>query len=225
MRPIIIFLTVAFISISATGQITFKKIIPSDQWKFGCSIIQTYDEGYAVCGLTPNDYTQPQLFGYLVKTDKYGDSIWGKIYQHVYFQQAYSIVQIDDNGYVLGGFLDSLGNSLNSHGYIIRTNDIGDTVWTYASSFNNENHFRSVHKALSGGFIAGGGETSDYIGNILLEKISSSGELEWRKTFADTSYDGARSVRSTTDGGIILCSNITPNFPGDRKIVIIKMRS
>jgi len=376
MKPFLLFLTVAFISLSAKGQITFKKIIPSDQWKFGCSIIQTFDEGYAVCGLTPNDYTQPQLFGYFVKTDKYGDtlwtkkylygphtyesvfkqtadsgfiicgtiqslthddlylirtnstgdtiwtkkfmgrtgyaievtpdqgyiiagrfydycmilkidssgnevwekffhpmgmtssasfataicntndngyivtgncdnppayfdsryiflikldnmgdSIWGKIYQHVYLQQVFSIVQTDDNGYVLGGYLDSLGNYLNSHGYIIRTNDIGDTTWTYASTFNNGNQFRSVHKALSGGFIAGGGETSGYSGDILLEMISSTGELEWRKTFADTSYDGARSVRSTTDGGIILCSNIFTSTTWDYDIVIIKTDS
>jgi hypothetical protein len=46
--------------------------------------------------------------------------------------------------------------------------------------------------------------------DALVIKCDSAGKQQWLKTFGSTSYDDARSVRQTSDGGYVVCGTTYP---------------
>lgn len=213
---------------SAGNEIWRKEYHPlgTNTWSQATAICNTSDDGYMICG---NCYYSLNLgyIGYIfmIKLNNTGDSLWGRVLNFVASQSAFSIHQTNDNGYVIGGHLDSTGTSTTHKGYVIKINEIGDTIWTHAYNANENDFFLSLDKNPIGGFIACGGSnpaTSD----ILLERIATNGEKLWSRIFADWYKAFGRSVRNTTDGGFVLCGNVTNDpFVMDYDIVIIKTDS
>ena len=94
----------------------------------GFSVQQTNDGGYVVAG-TIQDTTTDPVHLYLIKTNSTGDTLWTKSYGSTGNAYGYSVKQTNDNGFIIAGSIDSLG----AGGYdvlLIKTNSIGDTLWT-----------------------------------------------------------------------------------------------
>jgi len=104
----------------------------------GFSVQQTTDGGYIIVGMT-NSFGAGilgRLDVYLIKTDNNGDTLWTKTYggidtdyafSGIDTDYAFSVQQTTDSGYIVAGFMGSFG--LNDF-YLIKTNNIGDTLWT-----------------------------------------------------------------------------------------------
>lgn len=115
------------VKIDAKLNIQWKKTYGGSDWDFGNCISQTSDGGYIICGGTYS-YGKGDEDYYLIKTNATGDTLWTRTYGSMERDEAKSVVQTKDGGYVLTGSTmanDSLGNF-----YTIKTTTTGDTVWT-----------------------------------------------------------------------------------------------
>ena len=121
---------------------------------------------------------------------------WYKAYNGI---AGYWVEQTSDSGYII------VGEILHGAGlqglHLIKTNSIGDTIWTrrYEDSNLNSNGY-SVHQAYDGSFVATG-----FYGDMLyIVKTNPEGILLWSRTFIgwilgypNVSY----SITQTPDSG------------------------
>lgn len=87
--------------------------------------IRTGSKDYIGVGFTiKNDF--PQF--YMVKINQDGDLVWEREYGTQGVQDAWSIIELEDGGFAIGGWRRiGLGPS-NSH-YVVRTDSVGNVLW------------------------------------------------------------------------------------------------
>ncbi len=184
------------------------------------SIQQTLDGGYIIAG-----YTESFGAGYkdiwLLKTDANGDTIWTKTYGGYDDDIAYSVLQTNDGGYFLVGETESFGSG-NADIWLLKTNSLGDTIWTKTYGGYNYDGDADAIQTSDGGFIVTGITSSFGSGhnNTWFFKIDPYwGDTLWSKTFTMWGmHGGARvplsclnpSVQETFDGGYILGGGYWP---------------
>ena len=86
---------------------------------------------------------------------------------------------------------------------LVKTNEIGDTMWTRTiGSYYREEGF-SVQQTLDGGYILAGVTGSNW-NDVYLVKTDETGDTVWTKTYGGDNDDRGRSVQITTEGGYIV---------------------
>ena len=88
----------------------------------------TADGGFAIAGRTSSFGAGSSDF-YLIKTDSGGNPQWSKTYGGQGSEEAYHLQQTTDDGFLIVGDSDSFGDG-STDGYVVKTNAIGDTLWT-----------------------------------------------------------------------------------------------
>jgi len=183
----------------------------SDDNDYGYSVQQTTDGGYIVAGYTYS-YTSGSEDIYLIKTDSSGDTLWTRTYGGIDDDRGYSVQQTSDGGYIIAGETYSYGAGLSDL-YLIRTNDLGDTLWTRIYGGGGFDRGYSVQQTSDGGYIVAG-VRFDY---VWLIKTNSLGDTLWTRIYGNT---GGNSVQQTTDGGYIVAGTIFD--AGSNDIYLIK---
>ena len=173
----------------------------------GSSLKQTSDSGFIIAGRITLTYPVATFGTYLIKTDTNGDTLWTKTIKSSPDDcGAYSVVQTTDGGYFMCGYKYYLG-PLSADMYIIKTNSVGDTLWTKAfGGINGEDGWGGGWQTNDGGFIMAGLTTSFGAGgtDVYLVKTDNAGNLLWYKTFGGINSDQANSIALTSDGGFII---------------------
>jgi len=75
------------------------------------SLIQTFDGGFALAGLTTS-FGEAGINFWMVRTDENGDSLWSRTFGGEENEVALEIVQTDDLGYAMAGYTTSYGAGL-----------------------------------------------------------------------------------------------------------------
>ncbi|REK35272.1 MAG: T9SS C-terminal target domain-containing protein [Bacteroidetes bacterium] len=168
-------------------------------------IIQTSDGGFAIAGYTTSSPAQ-YFDAMLLKTNSAGVLQWSKLYGTSVFDDANTLLQLPDGGYMLGGQSTNGANGLDM--YMVRTNPNGDTLWTkkFGTAAGTDN-IESIIRLSDGSYILAGG--TDNPGGLggndgNLVKTDSSGTVLWSKIYGGNSQDDFHKVFRTTDGGFIL---------------------
>jgi hypothetical protein len=171
----------------------------------GHSVRQTSDNGYIIAGQTRvfhgafADYDM-----YIIKTDAGGNLQWTKLYHYDEFggnEVASSIRQLSDGGYIIGGFTQSSEWA----SYIVRTDSLGNVIWSNVYPGIWQSGCDDILPAIDGGFIMTGIETSyETDGDLMLAKLSSTGNLLWKKIYGTTDYEEGFSVQQLQDSGYIV---------------------
>jgi uncharacterized delta-60 repeat protein len=189
------------------------------------AVQQTTDGGYIVAGLT-------QSFGagnydfYLVKTNPLGDTLWTRTYGGSSEDWATSLQQTADGGYIVVGYTYSFGAG-NRDFYMVKTNSLGDTLWTRTHGGTNVDGAWSVQQTADGGYIVAGYTYSSGVGccDSYLVKTNSQGDTLWTRTYGGSSYDDAYSVQQTADGGYIVAGTTNSFGAGWYDFYLVKTDS
>jgi hypothetical protein len=183
---------------------------------WGIDVVQTSDSGYVITG--DGSFTSSFPHVYLVKVNSNGDILWTKIFGGPYYQdRGRAIVQASNSDLVITGFSlnfnSSGGNSRDI--YVIRTNSVGDTIWTKTYDAGAEEEGYGIEQTTDGGFVLTG-YTSEYPMKLFLFKIDSIGDTLWTKLFSSTQFVQGYSLQKTADNGFIIAGtieNVSVNKP------------
>jgi hypothetical protein len=158
----------------------------------------------------------------LIKIDTNGDVQWAKTYGGASDDEAYSVQQTSDGGYIVAGATTSFGAGGNDI-LLIKTDAFGNVQWAKAYGGINADFAYSVQQTSDGGYIVAG-ETYSFGtgGDILLIKTDANGNLEWAKTYGGTGTERASSVQQTSDGGYILAGTTNSFGAGSNDFFLIK---
>jgi len=176
----------------------------------GYSIQQTSDKGFIVVGDTGTFSTDKDI--YLVKTDSLGNTVWKRRLGGTNLEQGYCVQQTTDMGYIITGYTYSAGAGRKDV-YLIKTDSLGDTLWSKTWGNTNYDKGYSVRQTSDGGYIVTGtyqnpGSSRDC---LYLIKTDGSGGTLWTKIYGSTSATGGFCVQQTTDGGYIIIGAKEPN--------------
>jgi hypothetical protein len=116
----------------------------------------------------------------LIKTDTLGDSLWTKTFGGTDRDMGFSVqMTLPDNGYIIAGMTQSFGSG-RSDVYLIKTDSLGDTLWTRTFGGIDADQGFSVYQTSDGGYIITG--FTDYtIGfntDVYLIKTDQNGQVE-----------------------------------------------
>ena len=168
---------------------------------------------------------------WLVKLDASGAISWQKSFGFQGNDSGFSIIQTNDQGYLISGILDvsasgGQGNSSrtsNRHAggeyWAIRLNASGDMLWSkfFGGSFTDMPE--GIVETDDNGFIIVGGSDSfdiDITNNLgsydfWIIKISDVGDLLWEKSFGGDEIDQARAIVKSGDGNFVIAGDTRSN--------------
>ncbi|MBT7850700.1 MAG: hypothetical protein HN714_04170 [Formosa sp.] len=214
---------------TSTNQLEWQKTFGGSADDRGADLIQTSDGGYAVIGKSKsNDLNVSENAGYddfwISKLDTSGSISWEYSFGFAGSDTPYSIIQTNDNGYLLSGVLDvsaSNGqgdrNSIaNRHAggdyWVIKLNASGVKQWSkyYGGSFT-DTAYDAIQTNDNGYIIIGSSDSNDVdISNnhgtydFWVIKISETGALVWEKSYGGSEIDEAHAIGQTIDGNYLI---------------------
>lgn len=188
---------------------------------FAQFIQQAADGGYIVVGgstSTDGDVTgnHGSLDYWVVKIDSAGLLQWQKSLGGSGEDEAYSVKQTTDGGYIIAGnSMSTDGNVTGNHGgfdyWVVKLNGAGTLQWEKSYGGPGNEYAYSIAQTSDGGYAVSGGSNSNggnVTGNhgnpdIWVVKLSSTGALQWQKSYGGSSDDECYSIQQTTDKGYV----------------------
>ncbi len=124
------------------------------------SVKKTNDNGYILCGIKHKSTIIWPGSGdfWLVKTDSTGIVDWEKTYGGDDTDWGYDVDLAHGGGYILTGSTSSYGSGGpgDFDVYVVRTDEIGDTIWTKTFGGQFSDMGRSVRTTTDGGYAISG---------------------------------------------------------------------
>jgi ribosomal protein S11 len=192
------------IKTDANGNIIWAKTYGGIGYDDAYSVQQTSDGGYIVAGITWS-FGAGSADIFLIKTDANGNIIWAKTYGGIGYDDAYSVQQTSDGGYIVVGTTRSFGAGSYDI-FLIKTDANGNIIWAKTYGGTDRDGASSVQQTSDGGYIVAGYTESFGAGysDAFLIKTDANGNIIWAKTYGGTYGDYACSVQQTSDGGYIV---------------------
>ncbi len=203
----------------------WTKTIGGSGWDEGRDVDKCDDGGFVIAGFTYS-FGMGQSDVYLVRIDSTGDTLWSRVYGGELRDEAYSVMQLDDGGFIITGLTQSFGEG-SSDIYILRTDPDGDTIWTRTIGDENRQEANSVVVTTEGNFVVAGiTEFPVTRGqDAYLICIDSEGELIWSKNYGGTMFDRANALALTDDKGYIFVGRTKSIGNGNNDLYIVKTDS
>lgn len=180
---------------SAGDTLWTARFYSGDVENVGNKVVETDDGDFIVVGTTKVRGQVEDLF--LFRADKNGNELWTKTYNKTdgsknEVDYGRDILELDGNGFMVLGFS-------RFSTWLLRTDAIGDTLWTKKLNVNGE----SFKQTSDGGFII--------TGNWLV-RTDSAGDTLW--TLRELG-GLSNSVEQTSDGGFVV-SGYSLNYDNNR---------
>jgi hypothetical protein len=194
------------------------------------SLRQTSDGGFILAGpstsLESSTKTSPN-YGYsdywLVRLDANGNRLWDKSYGGQYSDDASSVLQTSDGGFLVGGMSTSQddGNKTSPQlgggdFWLLRLDANGVVLWDRSFGGDNYDDLQSLAPTSDGGCVLVGFSASSISGtkqspfrgyaDAWLVRLDRDGNQLWDQSFGGSSSEEGRSAQQTRDGGFILAA-------------------
>ena len=189
------------------------------------SILLTSDGGYIVAGYT-NTSGAGSSDIWILKLASDGNIEWQKTYGESQADQAYSIKQTNDGGYIVAGSILSFGAGQPDF-WVLKLSSEGDIGWQKTYGGSEVETAYSIQQTIDGGYVVAGETRSFGTGNgdIWILKLTSDGNIEWQKTYGGSQDEKASSIQQTYDGGYIVAGFTDSYGAGEQDIFILKLFS
>jgi hypothetical protein len=194
----------------------WSKALGGNNNDWGYSIKQTFDKGYIIA-VTSNSYGNGGYDAVLMKRDSLGNYEWTKVYGGIDWDFAYSVVQTYDSGYVFCGETYNNTNGF-SDVYIVKTNPLGDTLWTrtYGGTLIDKGN-SVIETSDSNIVVAGISNSLTDSTDIYVLKLTANGTLIWDSVYNQTKYESAASIIEANNGDYIVNGTTTSFSPSEDK--------
>jgi hypothetical protein len=206
---------------NSTGDTLWTKTYGGSNWEFANSIEQTADKGFIIAGGTYSFGNGDEDI-YIIKTDSMGVIEWSNFYGGTGEEEAKSIKQTIDGGYIVAGYTKSFGNGL-SDAYYLKLDVNGDTVWTKTIGFAGNDYANSVVVTDNGDYVFAGSvhNTNSNIDLAFIFRTDQNGDTIWTKQFGNPNSTIANTISKTTNGCFVWSGKI--NLGGETEIYFYKI--
>ncbi|MEI7801786.1 MAG: T9SS type A sorting domain-containing protein [Bacteroidota bacterium] len=188
--------------INSVGDTLWTKVHAYNYYSDANDFQQTNDGGCIVTGdwaLGSGNYNV-----YLFKADSNGNKLWAKNYGGSSNDEGYNVRQTSDSGYIIIGRTASFGAG-SEDVYLIKTNSVGDTLWTKTYGGTGSDEGFSIVQTNDGGYLfTGRTATFGAGGDVYLVKTDANGIVTWSKNFGGQYGDCGNSIQKTNDGGYVI---------------------
>lgn len=150
---------------------------------------------------------------------------WEKEFGGPATDEGTSVIQTIDRGYLTIGYSESFGEDNDLDVYVVKTDIDGKVVWSKVYDLGYIEHGYKVLEAADGGFVIAGdiisrfGESKD----LLLLKISKTGELLWHRVYEKSGDQIAWSITEAINGGYILAGETQDTLAEDKDILLVSV--
>jgi len=189
-------------------------------------IQETGDGGYVVVGFT-GSFGTGNNDSWILKLTSSGDIEWQRTYggsdSHNY---PYSFQITSDGGYIVAGGTYSISAEVPD-GWVLKLTSYGDIEWQNTYGGGSYDRATSIQQTEDGGYIVAGETKSFGAGgaDLWILKLTSSGDIEWQRTYGGSGGDDGSSIQETGDGGYIVTVETESFGAGDRDLWILKLTS
>jgi len=192
---------------------------------YGNSIQQTSDGGYIVAGASAS-YSYGTYDFAIYKLNSSGSKVWFKHYGGNFTEEATSIQQTSDRGYIVAGKMYSYSYGSSDFG-IYKLDSNGNKVWFKHYGGTGEDIACSIQQTSDGGYIVAGDTESYTYGSddFAIYKLDSNGNKVWFKHYGGTSYDRAKSIIQISGGSYIVAGYNASFTYGNADYAIYKLNS
>ena len=237
------------VKLDSTGTMDWQKCLGGSEWDYAYACEQTIDSGYVMTGNTfSNDGDVSGNHGsydyWVVKMNADGDIEWQNCLGGGSSDEAYSIQQTSDDGFIVAGYSmsddgDVSGNNGMADYWIVKLDAEGELQWQKCLGGTSYDEAASVRQTSDEGYIVTGfsssedGDVSDNYGynDYWVVKLNNSGEITWQQNYGGSDDDYGRCIRQTTDGGYVMTGrsrsndgNVTGNH-GNYDYWVVKLNS
>jgi hypothetical protein len=209
--------------IQAQVDTLWTKTFGGNSYDCGYSVQQTTDDGFIITGYTES-FGAGMRDVWLIKTTGFGDTLWTRAFGGPSDDQAYSINQNSDGGFIITGYTLSFGAGMYDV-WLIKLDASGDTLWTKTFGGSNDDLGLAVQQTTDEGYILAGYTSSfgDGLNDVWLIKTNSSGDTLWTKTYGVNGDELGYFVQQTEDEGYIIAGEYTTSIGiGTSDIWLIK---
>jgi hypothetical protein len=179
----------------ANGNILWAKKYGGSSADEAKKVIELPDKGFALIGTTTS-------FGagltdlYLVRTDSLGNILWTKTYGNTGYEEGQDLKITADGGFILMG--TSYTWEPNGDVYLLRTDSLGNLLWSRTYDVNGSDFGYGVVETASGFAVAC--STVTYMWPVLF-KTTATGTLLWAKKYGIVAYGDFKALIIHPDQG------------------------
>jgi hypothetical protein len=215
------FSNVYLVKTDANGNALWTRYYRGNSTDQGFSVQQTHDGGYVIVGTTWSwGATNGDI--YLIKTEVNGAAQWSKTYGGPGGEGGHAVLETPDHGYSIGGGTSSFGAGLSDM-YLIRTDSLGDTLWTRTYGGSNTDDCYAMQQTYDNGLALTGITYSFGAGenDIYLIRTDSLGNELWTTMYGGASWDYGNAVDQTSDHGYVVAGT-TNSFGYGNKMYLVR---
>jgi hypothetical protein len=187
-------------------------------WTIAWWIEQLEDGGFALVGQTSAG-SESDFF--LLRTDSLGDTLWSRTYGSPDEQRAYGACRAPGGGYCLVGYTEASPGTQDW--YVVRTDSMGDTLWTRVFEGPYEEVAYSVCATSDNGFLVAG-KCGSYNGSdMYFVRLDSDGDTLWTKRVGGPLAEVAYSVAETPDRAYVAVGSTRSFGAGESDLWMVKL--
>ncbi|MBI5375464.1 MAG: Ig-like domain-containing protein [Candidatus Schekmanbacteria bacterium] len=192
------------------------------------AIERTTDSGYVLAGYTVSSSVVGSTDDFcVIKINSDGTPEWQKTYGGSSMEQAESIQQTSDGGYIVAGWSYSFSSSSDDI-WILKLNSDGSVAWKakYGEEGITEEATKIIETSDGGYFVVGHTVSSSEISSgydVWALKLDSDGSISWQEKIGEGANDRAQSVIETSGGEYLIAGYKSSYGGGPTDFWLIKL--